>query len=174
MYRTVLLAGLLLLAGCASQVPAPIRQGPERAPELGEVRADPDRYVSVAVRWGGNIVETRNDVDETWIEVVARPLDREGRPRAGDLTQGRFLVRVKGFLEPTVYAPGRELTVMGRLAEPHPGRIGRFPYTYPVVTAEHVYLWPERRPVPDYYRDPFWYDPWYPFYYPYPYWRYRP
>lgn len=167
---------LLLLAatavGCASNVPAPIRQETPAAPRVAEVRGDPERFVGSEVRWGGVIVLTRNEAEVSVVEVVERSLDGSGRPKLSDRSEGRFLARVPGFLEPTIYAQGREITVVGRLAEPRSGTIGESPYLYPVVDAQTYHLWPER-PSPDY--DPFWYDPWYPWYpyYPYP-WRYRP
>lgn len=159
----------LSLAGCASNVPAPIRDELPTAPSVAEVRADPGRFVGSTVRWGGVIVATRNEAEDSVVEIVQRDLDGSGRPKTSDRSEGRFLARVRGFLEPTIFAQGREFTVTGRLAAPQPGAIGARPYDYPVVDAETYYLWPEL-PPPDY--DPYWYDPWYPWY-PYP-WRYRP
>lgn len=159
---------LLLLTGCASPVPKGLQVYEAGGPVLPEVRQDPERYVGSQVRWGGSIVSTQNAADATWIEMVGRPLDDSARPVSGDASEGRFLVRVEGFAEPTIYAAGRELTVVGRLQAPRDGRIGTYEYRFPVVHAEVTHLWPERQEsgYRDY--DPFWYDPWYPFYRPIP------
>ncbi len=174
------LAGaLVLLAGCAT-VPEAIRRPPPGDLQPDEVRAaaTPQDYLGATVRWGGTIAAVRNLAQETEIEIVARRLDGQGRPQGDDTSRGRFLVRVSGFLDPAIYAPERELTVRGRLEGVLQRPIGEYPYRYPVVRAEQVYLWPPRptqpAPAPPYYYDPFWYDPWYPWgwpYYRYPFYR---
>jgi outer membrane lipoprotein len=158
-----------LLGGCAGGVPAPIAGAPPGDPPLAAVRAAPQQYAGAEVRWGGQIVGVRNETEATQIEVVERRLDADGRPRAEDRSAGRFLARVAGFLDPAIYAAGRELTVRGQLAGTVERAIDEFRYTYPLVQAEHVQLWPERPPpLPAYpYYDPFWYDPWYPWGWPY-------
>ena len=123
------------------------------------------------MRWGGEIVSTRNLPDKTRIEIVSRSLDGGGRPRRTDRTEGRFVAYVDGFLDPVVYAKGREITVEGEVSGVESGRIGEYPYRFVVVRAASQRLWPRREaavplPIPDPY--PFWRsDPW-P--YPYPPW----
>ena len=119
------------------------------------------------VRWGGEIVETRPGANETCFEVVSRPLDRQARPRDADETAGRFIACAPGFSEPSVYAPGRELTVAGGLASPTTRKVGDYDYRFPLVRAETVYLWPKREVPPAYHYDP-WYDPYWG---PHPYGR---
>lgn len=171
--RTFVVAlALLALAGCASTVPEPIRDAPEAAPLPDEVRSEPDRFAGDRVRWGGTIVAVSNEASSTEIEIVARPLDARGRPEPVDRSQGRFLARFDGFLDPAVYAEGRELTVTGTIQGATERTIGDYPYTYPVVDVTGQYLWARRQPVserPPYPYDPFWYDPWYPrsMFYPY-------
>lgn len=182
----VVAAGLLL--GCAGTVPDPVRTAPDEAPSLAQVRADgASAHDGERVRWGGEIVEVRNEADATWLEIVERPLRRGGEPRDADRTEGRFLARVDGFLEPTLYAPGRQFTVSGSLDGTVKGAIGEYAYTYPVVAVQAHHLWQEpadpKRTTPRSYRYDPWYDPWYgdpwcrhpgyPYYYgPYrrPYW----
>ncbi|WP_139349759.1 Slp family lipoprotein [Thioalkalivibrio denitrificans] len=168
-----LLAGLLIillgLAGCASPVPEPIRQAPPSQPQPNEVRADEARFEGVTVRWGGVIAAVTNRAEDTLLEVVSRPLARGGRPQLTDATQGRFLARVDGFLDPAVFAPGREITVTGTVAGLEPRTVGEFPYPYVRVDVDMHYLWAVREPIREPYYSPWWYDPWYP-YHPY----YRP
>lgn len=171
-----LITAAMFLGGCASTVPEAIRTAPAGDVRLAEARQDPTRFRDAAVRWGGNIVSVRNLREETVLEIVGRRLDSDGRPRDEDRAEGRFLAKTAGFLDPAIYASGREVTVRGRLAEAIEQPIGEHRYVYPVVRAEQVYLWPVRQPPPStypYYHDPFWWDPWYPW--GYPYWpRYRP
>jgi outer membrane lipoprotein len=165
---------VLLLGGCASVVPEAIRHDAPGNVQIAQVRGQPAQYRGTVVRWGGDIVNTRNERDDTVIEIVARDLDSDGRPINDDASLGRFLVKVQGFLDPAIYKPERELTVRGRVEGVVEQAIGEYPYRFPLVRPDSVYLWKPRPPPqahPHYpYYDPFFYDPWYPWGWPY----YRP
>lgn len=165
----VVLTGLVWLAGCAS-VPQSLRGAPEQSPDVSLVRAAPESYRGITVRWGGVIVSVENGPRESVVEVVSRPLDRSSRPLESDETAGRFLARIGGFIDPVDYSAGREITVVGVVEGVEQHEIGTYPYRYPLVQTTAHYLWPLRPlPSPDpYYYSPF-YHPWYP-YGPYPYW----
>ena len=170
-YGLVLLPAVLLGA-CASQVPPLIREAPADAASLEQVRAQAADYLGRPVRWGGTIIATGNREDTTRLTVLGRPLYKGGEPELTDDSAGRFIAIVPGFLDPEVYAPDRRVTVTGTLLRLEAGKVGEFPYTYPVVQAQAWYLWPAEteRPWaydPWYYRP--WYDPWYPYGYPYGY-----
>ncbi|ACL71760.1 outer membrane lipoprotein, Slp family [Thioalkalivibrio sulfidiphilus HL-EbGr7] len=160
----------LWLAACAS-TPEPIRAAPPGAPQPDEVRADPARFQGSQVRWGGVIAGVNNLADHTLVEVVSRPLTSGGRPRESDVTQGRFLARVPGFLDPAVYVAGREITVSGRVAGLESRPVGDYPYPYVRVDVDVHQLWAVREPVRDPYYSPWWYDPWYPYHPIYGPWR---
>jgi outer membrane lipoprotein len=172
----VALAGSIL-AGCASQIPKEIRVPPEGNPSVAQVRADAKKYIGAPVRWGGMIANVQNAKSHTLIEVVSRPLDSDGRPKGDSQTEGRFIARFKGFVDPSVYPKDRDLTVAGTIEGEIVRPIGEFPYNFPVVDVQYSYLW---APLPTYrysYPPPWYYDPWYPYgfygpwpYRPYPYW----
>ncbi|MEA3412227.1 MAG: Slp family lipoprotein [Pseudomonadota bacterium] len=163
--RSMPLLAILLFAaldsGCSSQVPALIRKSPDDNPPLQPVRADVDAFLGRSVRWGGKIAEVQNLETETGIEVVALPLERRGRPRASGESDGRFLARIPGFIDPEVYKEGQLLTVFGKVSGQTERDIGEYRYLYPVVTAQAYYLWPPEIYYPYYYdpvlRDPFFY-----------------
>ena len=157
----------LLVAGCAT-VPEAIRTPPPDDLQPAAVRLEPERYRDAVVRWGGVIAAVHNDADETVLEIVARRLDSQGRPRDEDRSDGRFLARTSGFLDPAIYATGRELTVRGVVEGMVEQPIGEYRYRYPKLRAEQLYLWPVRLPPePNYRYDPYWPYIWYPWYRPY-------
>lgn len=176
--RITWLLGTLLLASCASQVPVNIREAPPGNPPLDKVRGSTTDYRSQQVRWGGEILETENRENATWLTVLARPLTGNGKPELTDRSQGRFIARIPEFLDPKVYTAERNVTVRGTLVGSETRQVGDFPYAYPVVDATDWYLWPKEVVYPPDYRspwwnDPFFYDPWYydpwyryPYYYP--------
>lgn len=168
-----LVAGLVL-AGCAS-VPERLAPLPEDPVELSVARGDPAAVEGRLVVWGGVIAAVENTRDGTVLEVVKRSLDRDARPQPADVSPGRFRVYSDAFLDPRDHAPGREVTVRGRVAGSEEDRIGEHAYEFVRLEAEGVHLW-ERRPRPrDRYHDP-WYDPlyghWGPRGYYGPGWRY--
>lgn len=161
--RIAVATGLLLvLAGCTT-IPAPLEG--EYSDFLPEQAVE--RSVGAEVRWGGTVVETRPQSNETCVEVLARELDRSYRPTLSDSTHGRFLACREVFLDPEVFVNGREVTIVGRISDFETGSIGEFSYNYPRVNAESIYLWPERVAVHPYYRSHlYWGGPFYhPFYY---------
>lgn len=157
---------VLLLAGCATDIPRSIREAPADTVSPAEVLTSPEAWRSRRVRWGGEIVGIENRKDETWLEIVEKPLYANGRPQRSDTSRGRFLAVVPGFLDPAVHANGRAITVEGALENPVSRTIGEFSYRYPVVRVASHYLWPAEPEVIHHY---YYYDPWYP----YP-WRYYP
>lgn len=163
----------LLLAGCATVVPPAIREPIAGAPSVSAVRGDSRAYGGRRVRWGGTIAALENRKNATWIEVVSRPLRKDGRPEDTDVTQGRFIAQIQGFLDPAVYAVGRDLTVTGTLSGTVRKNIGQYPYLFPAVTVSHYLLWePLPAHQPSYWGPPpWWYNPWYPSpWYGPPYW----
>ena len=115
------------------------------------------------VRWGGEIVDVQTRPDRTCFEVLGKPLQDDARPRAADVSAGRFLACRGGFYDPALFAPGRDLTVTGVVDgfEEHP--IGEYTYRYPRVAADVLYLWPERSEV---YYEAYRFGPAWPGYYP--------
>ncbi|HKJ75946.1 MAG TPA: Slp family lipoprotein [Gammaproteobacteria bacterium] len=158
-----------LLAGCASHIPQSIREAPPGNPTPAEVRAAPERFTGSTVRWGGVVAEVHNRQDDTEVVVVARELSSDGRPYSTNRSDGRFLARIDGFLDPMVYDQGREFTVTGTVAGAERRTIGDYEYRYPVVEAEAYYLWEPWRLHRRYDYSPYdYYDPWYPGLYPWP------
>ena len=65
---------------------------------------------------GGVIVASRNAKEGTFIEILQKPLDSDGRPLDTDATEGRFLVQSDEFLDSAVYHRGRLITVVAEVA----------------------------------------------------------
>ncbi|MDO6461800.1 Slp family lipoprotein [Granulosicoccaceae sp. 1_MG-2023] len=150
---------MLALSACTT-IPREVRDTPEQSPSLAEVRADPAAYAGAQVRWGGTIVRTTNKDGLTEIEIVARRLLSNTRPADTDQTQGRFIARFGGFLDPQVYAAERDITVVGTINGLALSTIGEAQYNFPVVQVSSHYLWREIREPVYPYRP---YDPWHPY-----------
>ena len=106
MSRLFLLVSLLAVGACATS---------PQVVDTGPTPSDVARNGTIgsSVHWGGQIVKTKNLSDRTLVEVLAFPLDSEGRPAVDQAPQGRFIVEKSGFLEPKEYARNRLLEVRG-------------------------------------------------------------
>lgn len=151
------IAACLALAACAT-APKPLQGAYAPVTPRDAVAGT---QTGASVRWGGSIVETVPGPENTCFQLVGRPLTASGRPSSDspDATDGRFIACRAGFYDPAVFAPGREVTFIGRIDGTETAKIGEYSYKLPKITADVVYLWPERRDVEVRYRDPFYYDP---------------
>jgi outer membrane lipoprotein len=161
----------LILSGCASTVPESIRIAPADDIRVEEAQQAGAQFVDSQVRWGGTIISVKNQANETLIELLSRKLSKDGKPLTDSKSQGRFIARIKGFLEPEEYPKDRLMTVTGTLRKVVEKPVGDYPYPYPVVDVKSYHLWPQEKNYPP----PYYYDPFYdPYFYPYPYWRRHP
>ena len=134
-------AGLLVLAGCATPHPG----GSVSSIAVGDVRAATPATPQ-SVRWGGTIASIANSEDgTTTLEIVSRPLSRNGRPVRNDSTDGRFFAEVNEVLDPSIVKTGRDITVTGLVGEVRDGTIGDSPYVFPVVDVNDYHYWNQQR-----------------------------
>jgi outer membrane lipoprotein len=148
---------------CAGNLPKTLQQDEPDAPSAKTAQAEPDAHVGKAVRWGGEILSVRNLASSTDVELYARPLFNNAEPKPEGGEGVRFIARFSGFVDPAEYAPGKRLTVHGRLRGAETAKVGEFAYLYPVVEVGEHRLWEKFQPVPEpiWFRDPY-YDPWWP------------
>lgn len=142
MARPVLV--LLLATGCASAIPQDVRNRVDPAATFKSVFHDPDAYKGKIVLWGGEIIRTRTTKDATWIELLQHPLAGNDRPIQGAASEGRFLIRHDGFLDPAVYGRGREITVAGEIQGRQTRPLDEVEYAYPVIADQELVLWGPR------------------------------
>lgn len=140
--RLLLLMGLMpALLACA---PAFSRQSLNQVETNISFQAllqDPEQYRDRIVMFGGEIIQTRAEANETWVEVLQKPLDWDNRPQDADVSYGRFFIQFQGFQDPAIYAPGRKITVIGEVQGKRIEKIKDLEYTYPVVSSRESHLW---------------------------------
>jgi outer membrane lipoprotein len=167
----LLLSALLLTSGCATAISRDFRKTAEPPLPFETLLAQPDLYKGRKVVLGGSVLEVKNEPDMSSLTVLQTPLDMMQRPKDDDLSQGRFIIRARQFLDPEVYSKGREVTVGGSVVGSVRQPLGDREYTYPVIEAQELHLWPIPSVRPGY---PYYYYPWYDDYWygaPYPWYR---
>jgi len=136
---------------------------------ISQVQKNPQLFKGKIVMWGGKILKGINKEEGTLFEVLALPLNRKGRPRQVDKSEGRFLVLYKDYLDVAIYAKGREITVIGEIKGVKKLPLGEIKYTYPFLEAKKIYLWRLPQERVDIYH--YWFTyPNYPLWYGPPYW----
>jgi outer membrane lipoprotein len=158
------------LDGCAPTFSRQLQQGASPPGSFQELVEHGAGHEGELVILGGYILQTSNEPDGSLLSILQAPLDSRDEPKSQDLSEGRFLVRTKEFLDPEIYGKGRKISVAGKVSGILPQPLGNRLYQYPVVGAEELHLWPKEerytRPYWDY-----WHYPSYPYHYrPYPWW----
>ena len=138
--KLALLALMSLLVSCAS-LPEFDTTAVDDSLTPQSVIADPKNSRGKVALWGGTILETRNLKDITQIEILAYPLNSSHIPLIEKKPLGRFIIKHKGFLEPSTYATGKRLTVLGNIGNMQQGVVGEARYTYSVIQARQLHLW---------------------------------
>jgi outer membrane lipoprotein len=134
---------LMVMLACAPVISKQALGEVDDSVGFTEILADPDAYRGRGVLLGGYVIETRNLPEKTLIMVLQSPLGYRKEPAAESSSKGRFIVSVPGFIDPAIYRPGRKVTVAGTISGKDVRPLGEIEYTYPIITKNEIYLWPE-------------------------------
>lgn len=141
----------MLLSGCES-IPKQLQVSEntsltqyETARNYPSMDQNGDTQSQQLARWGGMIAKIDNEDGVTLLEIVQFTLDNNSRPKVTDNSAGRFRVKINQFLDPMIYKEGRQLTILGNIANSEQSYIGKQPYLFPVLLSQQLYLWqPEK------------------------------
>jgi len=139
--RQLSLILLLLLAGCAATLPVPGFPPQDDGGPYAAMRS-PERFQGREVLWGAMVIEVRNLAEQTEIEMLAFPLDAHQQPRIEASDQGRFLLILPGYAEPSDWQPGRFFTLHGNIVGLREGSLRGEPYLWPELRVRTAHLWP--------------------------------
>ena len=158
---------LFSFTGCAPVISKQLREQVAKELTLSEVLKGPEAYKGKIVLWTGVIISSMNVKEGTMIEVLQKPSDMRGKPKDVDESEGRFLALYPGYLDVAIYNGGRRVTVAGEVEGKKIQRLGEIEYTYPLISAKEIHLWPVEKDD-RFYPYPYWHYPWW--YHPYWYW----
>jgi outer membrane lipoprotein len=136
-----ILAAGLWAAGCAPTFPREVTDRVDRRVSFKELQGDPEKFKGTWMMLAGVIISSRNAKEGTFIEILQKPMDSDGRPFDTDETEGRFLVQTEEFLDSAVYHRGRVITVVGEVAGRKTMPIDETAYQYPLLVAKALHLW---------------------------------
>jgi outer membrane lipoprotein len=138
----LLAAAIVLSAGCARPFPSRITDRVDRKISFSDLQKNPESNKGKWVMFAGVIVASRTEKDgSTYLEVVQKPADNEGRPLRTDESGGRFIAVSKQFLDPAIYRSRRVITVVGEVVGESVRPLGGMVYRYPLLAVEALHLW---------------------------------
>lgn len=140
MRKLLLIAILMVLAGCAHVVAKNLRDQADKTLSTEALFSDPDLHAGKTVIVGGVIIGTRILEAGTEIEVLEKPLDSRGRPLDTDVSRGRFIVQHPKQLDPAIFSPGREITVAAEVIGLDRRPLAEIEYPYVALKAKAVYI----------------------------------
>ena len=160
--------GLFAFSGCAPVISKQLRAQVARELTLSEVLKAPEAYKGKTVLWSGVIISSVNLKEGTMLEVLQKPADIQGKPKDVDESEGRFLALNPSYLDVAIYNSGRKVTIVGEIQGKRIQRLGEIDYTYPLISAKEIHLWPVEKEDRVYYPCPYWPYPWWygPSWYP--------
>lgn len=136
-----------LIAAC-SPISKELKRDVNPAVTMAQLVQNPEKFRGETVLLGGRIINSNVKKNETVLEILHFPLDYQDRPDPSIQSEGRFLVTYDRYLDPAIFAAGRAVTVVGRVAGVQTGYIGPVEYAYPVVAGRTIHLWREQIPGP--------------------------
>jgi len=139
--RIFLMLTLLVLTACATG-PRYDKTRYDQNLTPQQTKVDFENQKNSLVLWGGVIISSTNLEDATQLEILSYPLNSSQKPDTTLTPRDRFLVINNNYLETVDYAQGRLITVAGKVTGSRAGQVGKSTYVYPVVNADHLYLWP--------------------------------
>lgn len=132
----------LVMTSCAPVISRETLKEVDQNVQFKQILEAPEAYRGRIVLLGGKIIKTENFSDKTIIVILQYPLGFRNRPTAKDASKGRFIVSVPGFLDPTIYRAGRNITVVGAVAGKEVRPLDEIEYAYPIIVRREIYLWP--------------------------------
>lgn len=145
---------------------------------FAQIKESPDSHEGVTILVAGEVLEAKRLKDHTRLTVLQLPLDTYQEPsRNRTRSEGRFLATQMEFLDPATVPKGTRLTLIGTISGSATEPLDEMDYTYPILTIQHLKVWPETMQSQQYGYYPYRYGPYglYPYYYrPWigPYWYY--
>ncbi len=148
MKRFLLILIITSLFGCAHVVSKELREKAYGEPPPSVLLKDPDSFKGRIVILGGVIISSSNTEGGTYIEVLQKPLDYQGRPEDTDVSSGRFIIFYEGYLDTAVYSQSREVTVAGEVMGKKVRPLGEIQYPYLLIKSKETYLFEPRYYMP--------------------------
>jgi outer membrane lipoprotein len=141
LHTILLLIAAFLMVGCARPFSEGSLSRVNRSISFSDLKKDPEKYAGAWLMLAGVIVASKNTKEGAFIEILQKPMDRDGRPLDTDVSEGRFLVQSGQFLDSAVYYRGKEISVIAEVVGRKELPLDEIMYAYPLLVIKEVYLW---------------------------------
>ncbi len=131
----------LLLSACMHPISSETRKQVSPDTTFAMVSENPSAFLDQHILLGGVVISINNAEEGAVLEVMEWSLNRWGEPLSLQEAGRRFLVKTPDPLDPEIYAPGRLVTLAGKVLGKEPRLLGEQEYNYPVFNLTEIYLW---------------------------------
>lgn len=149
-----LLPGLFMLLACAESLhqvqrdadllglPPGLEQEIDSTVSFADLKNSPSEYIGRTVMIGGTVIKGKRTQAGTELEVLQRPIEKEGGLTEDRLkSEGRFLAVQETFLDPASLPEGTPITVIGVVKGETTRQLDESDYTYPILEIKHIIDW---------------------------------
>jgi outer membrane lipoprotein len=152
MMRRNLLIGMILIlgvmAGCSSSptvVPDGLQSQIDPVLTFSQVLQEPESHQGKLIILGGEVLSAKRLAEGTRLEVLQLPLDDSQRPVSIRTdSQGRFFAMQKDFLDPAMFPPNTQVTIVGEVTGTANAKLDEMAYQYPTVMIKNLHVWKEQ------------------------------
>jgi outer membrane lipoprotein len=141
LHTTFLLVTVFIIDGCARPFTEKSLGRVNRSISFSDLKKDPEQYRGTWLVLAGVIVTSKNTDEGAFIEILQKPMDRDGRPLDTDVSEGRFIVQSDRFLDSAIYYRGREISVIAEVMGRKELPLDEIMYSYPLLAIREIYLW---------------------------------
>ena len=132
---------ILSAYGCAPALSNAARDQVTYSGTFRSMAASPLAYTGEVVLLGGRIIENQPSDEGSRLTVLHLPLNSWNRPVHPDRSEGRYLLKTGGFMDPEIFKKDRLITVAGTVTGEHKGMIESYKYSYPVIEILEIKAW---------------------------------
>ncbi len=134
--------GVVVLQGC-SNLPVNIKTPPAVDIQYQQVVDNEKNFRNYPVRWGGTVIDTHNQPNESRMSVLFYPLGYYGRPKLSQAAAGRFEIVSQQFLDPAIFKQDVEITVAGTFVGMALRKIANASVNLPQIALQSYHIWPK-------------------------------
>lgn len=126
------------------EIPETLQNQIDPALTFSQVIHHPESYQGKMLVLGGEVLSAKRLVEGTRLEVLQLPLDDYQQPVATRTdSQGRFIAVEKAFLDPAMFPPNTQVTIVGEVTGREAAKLDDMDYQYPTVVIKNLHIWKE-------------------------------
>ncbi len=132
----------LLLAGCAALPPA-FNDARVARVSYAQAVSETQKYQNEYVKWGGVVVDVKQEKNGELMRVMFYPLDFYGRPQLDQTAEGYFLLKNPDSSDQSALYENKEIVAIGVIEGKTESMDNHGDTAIPLIRATAIHAWPD-------------------------------